>query len=149
MALDSVEAARELSEIATACQVRYAVLVEVDVGLGRVGVTHGEDLLRFVEFVAGLETLDFDGVAFFPGHIRKLDEKGEMQIQTLARLLQSMLSRYCTVVYSQTRSYEETARRLGIDRRTVKSKIDAALLERLGGAGFSRQRASVRPKLRT
>jgi DNA-binding NtrC family response regulator len=34
-----------------------------------------------------------------------------------------LLSRYCTLVYRQTGSYEETARRLGIDRRTVKSKI--------------------------
>ncbi len=34
-----------------------------------------------------------------------------------------LLSRYCTLVYRQTGSYEETARRLGIDRRTVKSKV--------------------------
>jgi transcriptional regulator with AAA-type ATPase domain len=34
------------------------------------------------------------------------------------------LSRYATIVYRQTGSYEETARRLAIDRRTVKSKID-------------------------
>ena len=44
---------------------------------------------------------------------------------------EAMLSRYCTVVYSRTRSYEETARRLGIDRRTVKGKIDRTLLDRL------------------
>jgi DNA-binding NtrC family response regulator len=48
---------------------------------------------------------------------------------------EQLLSRYCTVVYSKTGSYEETARRLGIDRRTVKSKIDADLLERLPGRG--------------
>jgi len=41
-----------------------------------------------------------------------------------------LLRRYCTLVYSQTGSYEETARRLQLDRRTVKSKIDPALLER-------------------
>jgi transcriptional regulator of acetoin/glycerol metabolism len=44
-----------------------------------------------------------------------------------------LLSRYCTLVYSQTHSYEETARRLDMDRRTVKSKVDEALLERLRG----------------
>jgi transcriptional regulator with AAA-type ATPase domain len=33
------------------------------------------------------------------------------------------LSRYVTMVYRQTGSYEETARRLQLDRRTVKSKI--------------------------
>ena len=39
--------------------------------------------------------------------------------------------RYVTIVYSRTGSYEETARRLGLDRRTVKAKVDAALLGRL------------------
>jgi transcriptional regulator with PAS, ATPase and Fis domain len=39
---------------------------------------------------------------------------------------EELLQRYCTVVYSQTRNYEETARRLGLDRRTVKAKVDAA-----------------------
>jgi DNA-binding NtrC family response regulator len=42
-----------------------------------------------------------------------------------------LLSRYCTLVYSQTGSYEETARRLEIDRRTVKARVDLQLLERL------------------
>ena len=40
-----------------------------------------------------------------------------------------LLRRYCTLVYSQTGSYEETARRLQLDRRTVKSKIDPELLK--------------------
>ncbi len=42
-----------------------------------------------------------------------------------------LLSRYVTLVYSRTSSYEETARRLQIDRRTVKAKIDESLLARL------------------
>ena len=40
---------------------------------------------------------------------------------------------YCTIVYAQTHNYEQTARRLGIDRRTVKAKIDADLLAELDG----------------
>ena len=42
-----------------------------------------------------------------------------------------LLTRYVTIVYSRTRSYEETARRLELDRRTVKAKVDQALLGRL------------------
>ena len=45
-----------------------------------------------------------------------------------------LLSRYTTLVYSRSGSYEETARRLGVDRRTVKSRIDREWLE---GAGTS------------
>jgi len=42
-----------------------------------------------------------------------------------------LLSRYATIVYSRCGSYEETARRLELDRRTVKAKVDGAMLERL------------------
>jgi transcriptional regulator with PAS, ATPase and Fis domain len=38
---------------------------------------------------------------------------------------EDLLQRYCALVYSRTRNYEETARRLGLDRRTVKSKVEA------------------------
>jgi DNA-directed RNA polymerase specialized sigma24 family protein len=42
-----------------------------------------------------------------------------------------LLRWYSTLVYAQTESYSETARRLGVDRRTVRDRIDRALLERL------------------
>lgn len=44
---------------------------------------------------------------------------------------EQLLRRYCTLVYAETGSYVETARRLGIDRRTVKSRMDADFLEAL------------------
>ncbi len=44
-----------------------------------------------------------------------------------------LVARYCTLVYAETRSYQETARRLGLDRRTVKAKVDPELL-RGGGS---------------
>jgi transcriptional regulator with GAF, ATPase, and Fis domain len=46
-----------------------------------------------------------------------------------------VLRRYCTHVYALTGSYVETARRLGIDRRTVRAKIDGGLLEALRRPG--------------
>jgi len=36
---------------------------------------------------------------------------------------EQVLSHYCAIVYRQTGSYEETARRVQLDRRTVKSKV--------------------------
>jgi hypothetical protein len=42
-----------------------------------------------------------------------------------------LLSRYVTLVYSRTRSYEAAARQLGLDRRTVKAKVDEGFLEKL------------------
>jgi DNA-binding NtrC family response regulator len=42
-----------------------------------------------------------------------------------------LLTRYCTLVYSQTGSYEAAARKLALDRRTVKARVDEHLLSRL------------------
>jgi hypothetical protein len=42
-----------------------------------------------------------------------------------------VLKRYCTIVYAQAGSYEEAARRLELDRRTVKSRVDPELLGKL------------------
>jgi ActR/RegA family two-component response regulator len=44
---------------------------------------------------------------------------------------EELLRRYTTLVYAQTGNYQETARRLELDRRTIKSKIDPDLLEAL------------------
>ncbi|MEM7412604.1 MAG: sigma 54-interacting transcriptional regulator [Myxococcota bacterium] len=46
---------------------------------------------------------------------------------------EELLRHYCTRVYAQAGSYEEAARRLGLDRRTVKAKLDPELLARLQG----------------
>jgi transcriptional regulator with AAA-type ATPase domain len=40
-----------------------------------------------------------------------------------------LLRRYCTLVYSRTKNLEETARRLKLDRRTVRAKVDPQLLK--------------------
>lgn len=36
---------------------------------------------------------------------------------------EELLNRYCDLVYAQTKSYEETARRIGLDRRTVRKRV--------------------------
>ena len=44
---------------------------------------------------------------------------------------EELLRRYCTLVYARMGSYGETARRLELDRRTVKSGVDLELLKQL------------------
>jgi transcriptional regulator with AAA-type ATPase domain len=44
---------------------------------------------------------------------------------------EEVLNRYCTLVYAETGSYQESARQLGLDRRTVKARVDEGLLARL------------------
>ena len=46
---------------------------------------------------------------------------------------EELLRRYCTIVYARTGSYQETARRLQLDRRTVKRHVAPELLSELTG----------------
>ncbi len=77
VALDSLDAARQLEGI------EAGVLIEIDVGLGRVGVTPAEalDLAREVRQIRGLH---FRGITFYPGHIKDQDP------EALARLSQDL-----------------------------------------------------------
>jgi DNA-binding NtrC family response regulator len=55
------------------------------------------------------------------------------EVLTGALSADDLLRRYCTLVYADTGSYQETGRRLGLDRRTVREKIDPDLLAELRG----------------
>ena len=83
VALDSVEAARQLSEAAAGAGAEIGVLAETDVGLGRVGVAPGEPLLALARAIATLPNLRFEGIAFYPGHIKCLDEAGRRALMEL------------------------------------------------------------------
>jgi D-serine deaminase-like pyridoxal phosphate-dependent protein len=86
VALDSEYAARELSEAARKAGREIAVLVEFDAGLGRVGVKP-EELVGLARVVSSLPSLQFDGITFYPGHIKQWDSAGETAFQELGKLL--------------------------------------------------------------
>jgi transcriptional regulator with AAA-type ATPase domain len=44
-----------------------------------------------------------------------------------------LVRRYCALIYLRTGSYQETARRVGLDRRTVKANVEAAAGEAVSG----------------
>jgi D-serine deaminase-like pyridoxal phosphate-dependent protein len=105
VALDSSFAARQLSEAARQAQVNFGVLAEVDVGLGRVGVCPGEELVQLAQAIERLPRLTFEGITFYPGHIKMLGEDGpEEALLQLGRTVRSML---------------EDFRRVGIEVRIV------------------------------
>ncbi len=88
VALDSIEAARGLSEAATQ---DIGVLAEVDVGLGRVGVAPGEALLDLARGIQSLPHLKLEGITFYPGHIKSLDDAGLDALRKLSSLVRSIL----------------------------------------------------------
>jgi D-serine deaminase-like pyridoxal phosphate-dependent protein len=93
VALDSLQAARQLSDAARQGRVRFGVLAEMDAGLGRMGVAPGEELVQLVRGLVRLPYLTYEGIAFYPGHIKSLDNDGLRQIEALDELLQAALER--------------------------------------------------------
>ena len=77
--LDSVECATGLSETARHRGVEIGVLVELDVGLGRVGVVGVDAALALASEVERLPALRLRGIGCYPGHLR---EPGEIDAGT-------------------------------------------------------------------
>jgi D-serine deaminase-like pyridoxal phosphate-dependent protein len=92
VALDSLVAARQLSDAAREAQTAIGVLAEVDAGMGRVGVDPGEELVQLIRGLERLPRLSFEGVTFYPGHIRGLDDGGKREIEKLAATVGEMLA---------------------------------------------------------
>jgi D-serine deaminase-like pyridoxal phosphate-dependent protein len=90
VAVDSAFAARQISDAARAAQVEIGILAEVDVGLGRVGVSPAE-LVRLAQIIENLPHLHLEGVTFYPGHIKELDDAGRDAMAALNRLLGTIL----------------------------------------------------------
>jgi D-serine deaminase-like pyridoxal phosphate-dependent protein len=90
VALDSLFAAQQLSEAARTAQVEVGVLAEFDAGLGRVGVAPGPALIHLAQSICALPNLSFEGVTFYPGHIKDLTESGLHAIDQLSALTSSI-----------------------------------------------------------
>jgi D-serine deaminase-like pyridoxal phosphate-dependent protein len=91
VATDSIDVARQLSEAAREAQVEINVLAEVDAGLNRVGVSPGPELIELARGMQRLPNLKFDGIDFYPGHVKDTGERGMEQIRKLSELVQCIL----------------------------------------------------------
>jgi D-serine deaminase-like pyridoxal phosphate-dependent protein len=90
VALDSLDAARPLSEAARRTGVEIGVLAEVDMGLHRVGV-RPEEAPGFAGELKKLPNLAWRGIDFYPGHIKALDLSAVEAIEDLKRELGRLL----------------------------------------------------------
>ena len=91
VALDSLVAAQQVSEAARAAGIEIGVLAEVDVGLGRVGVSPGAALLELAGAIKRLPNVCFRGIAFYPGHVKSSDEAGLRDLAQVGVVLRGIL----------------------------------------------------------
>ena len=69
----------------------------------------------------------------FPAQTSKPREAFLDAVQAGRLTADDLLRHYCTLVYAETGSYLETSRRLNLDRRTVKDRVDRDFLAALRG----------------
>jgi D-serine deaminase-like pyridoxal phosphate-dependent protein len=87
VALDSEAVLVALAAAAQAAGRTVGVLVEEDVGLGRVGVRDAAAVAELAQRANHLEGVDFRGILFYPGHIRMSDaEQGELLAEVAGRV---------------------------------------------------------------
>lgn len=91
VALDTFEAARQLSEFAHQAGMRIGVLAEADVGFGRMG-TKPQYVRPLAEEILRLPGVTFEGIAFFPGHILEIGEESRQALNRLSALIGEILA---------------------------------------------------------
>jgi len=92
VAVDSMTAARQLSDVAREHRREVSALIEVDLGLHRVGV-RPEEAVDFAREVSRMPHLRYEGVAMYPGHVKLLDETGLAVLKTLSNDVDSLVDR--------------------------------------------------------
>jgi len=87
VALDSAEVLESVADAAAAAGRVIGILVEQDVGLGRVGVQTSAEVVRLATLASSSRGVEFRGLMFYPGHIRmQQDEQADPLAHVYERL---------------------------------------------------------------
>jgi D-serine deaminase-like pyridoxal phosphate-dependent protein len=82
VAIDSVAGAEALAAAAKAAGVTIGVLVDVNVGQGRCGVSSPDEAVTLARRAAGTTGLDLRGVMGYEGHLQPLRDRAERETRT-------------------------------------------------------------------
>jgi D-serine deaminase-like pyridoxal phosphate-dependent protein len=87
VALDSPEAVEAIARAAAEAGREVGVYVELDLGMHRVGVPGVADAIALARLVQERPALRYDGLAFYPGHVREPVDAQDAALDTLSRQL--------------------------------------------------------------
>jgi D-serine deaminase-like pyridoxal phosphate-dependent protein len=94
VAVDSADALRGVAWAARRGEREIGVLIEVDAGMGRVGLGQPADVVALAREAAETEGVDYRGIMFYPGHVRanvsEQDEAIGRVSQTLGRFRRAL-----------------------------------------------------------
>ncbi|MDT8369404.1 MAG: alanine racemase [Longimicrobiales bacterium] len=89
--IDSEPALAALEDAAGRAGRPLSALVELDVGLGRVGIPDAEDALRLARRISESDHVEFAGVLFYAGHIRGTGPEADRAMRALRDQLDDTL----------------------------------------------------------
>ena len=90
--LDSLHALRELGSSAAQRGREVGVLVEIDVGLHRVGVQTPDDAVALARESVRLDGVAYRGIMLYPGHIRSAPAEQGPALEAVSRYLGQVLA---------------------------------------------------------
>jgi len=94
VALDSEDAVREMARAARDAKREVAVYVELDLGMHRVGAATVDAAVALARRVSETEGVRFDGIAFYPGHVREPIGEQDAQLSALDLALSRAIERF-------------------------------------------------------
>jgi D-serine deaminase-like pyridoxal phosphate-dependent protein len=92
VALDSAEALEPLAAAAAAAGREIGVLIELDLGMGRVGIGDPAAAVRLCRRCVELDGVAWRGVMFYPGHIRQHVSEQAAEVTRVDAALQEFLA---------------------------------------------------------
>jgi D-serine deaminase-like pyridoxal phosphate-dependent protein len=94
VALDSAAALDDIVAAARAVDRPIGVYVEMDLGMHRVGVPSVEDAIALARAVEKRSPLSFEGIAFYPGHVREPVDRQAAKLAELAASLAGVIDSF-------------------------------------------------------
>ena len=94
VALDSEQAATELARAVRDARREAGVYVELDLGMHRVGTASVDAAVALARRVSESDGLTFDGLAFYPGHIREAQREQDEKLEALDAALSRTIERF-------------------------------------------------------
>src|SRR4051812_35412869 len=91
VALDSLEAIDQIQIAAAEAGVQVGVYVELDLGMHRVGVPAVEAAIGLAKRIEHCAGLSYEGIAFYPGHIREPVNSQTKPLEALSSALERVL----------------------------------------------------------
>ena len=90
VAVDHIDQVEAISRAAVAAESVVNLLIEVDIGMGRCGLTTGEAVLKLATTLTGMPGVEFSGLQAYEGHLVNVVDREQRRIQSRDAMQQAV-----------------------------------------------------------